>query len=140
MKLAVLFPLVVAGCLPSYRAELGSTSSGDASADGDSLDAASDTGTADGSVDAGDPKNCGPNAQDCLGGLCLDGVCQPALVEHDIRNGSDLALGDSEVFFSTTKPTPGIYACPKYGDCGPNQENRTVVVDTGEYVGEFELD
>jgi hypothetical protein len=76
--------------------------------------AATDATTADASDDAtsdaltctsnpkSDPHNCGSCAHDCLGGTCLEGVCQPVVIAEAQQEPVSVALYGGWVYWLTS--------------------------------------
>jgi hypothetical protein len=110
----------------------------DASTDGAATDATADDATMDAAdggaadvVDAGcpycsDPLNCGSSGHDCLGGACVDAMCQPTTLVTD-ASAITLALNDTTVFWVASYGLSSIQSCAKAGCQGA----PTQIVGTG---------
>lgn len=65
------------------------------------------------------PTDCGACDHDCGGGSCTIGVCQPVQVDVQTAPVAAIAVGPSEIYFSTPEgpgaAPPKLFACPKAG-------------------------
>jgi sugar lactone lactonase YvrE len=94
----VLASLTISGCAllrdyDDYSMQSDSSSSGSSTGVG-----GSDAGTCEGVNLKADSENCGTCSHDCLGGDCLDGICQPITIfVNDPRSGGVGTFGDIAV-------------------------------------------
>ncbi len=61
--------------------------------------------------------DCGACGHDCGGGDCQLGACQPVAIDlKTTQVVSNVAIGPSEIYFSTSSAAPyGLFACPHEG-------------------------
>jgi hypothetical protein len=108
-------------CLPAYTLAEGTGGSGGRDAGTGGADAGSEGGCQ--SFDC-DPHNCGGTGHDCLGGACLDGVCQPVTLISGLHAPQAIVITADRVYFDDGD---SVVTCLKTG-CGPNGKDKQVIV------------
>jgi hypothetical protein len=75
-----------------------------------------------------DPKNCGRCGHDCLGGACLEGLCQPVVLASNRGGPGSVAIDATHVYWLESSASM-VVRVPKAG--GPIEVLATVVGNAG---------
>lgn len=122
------FAVVVAACVTSSDAPMGTSPDVDASTDGGEADTSSPP-TSDGGDEPGcgngqticgtscvdlatSKEHCGRCDHDCGGGECIDSVCQPTMLVESLPSTAALDVSDDAFFFTKEG---SVLSCPTAG-------------------------
>ncbi len=83
---------------------------------------------------ASDPLHCGVCGQDCLGGACLDGTCQPVLLATELGQVYAIAK-DGEFIYGTSSSGGSVWKVPVAGCVNPSSCAQVLSTPGTNYRG-----
>jgi hypothetical protein len=80
---------------------------------------------------ASDPENCGACGHRCLGGVCVDGLCQPVEIAGGFTSPGTLAVGAGYIYVRDRSSSGSI----KAQDLSGEQPPLTLISGVGTGAG-----